>query len=142
MEEFLSTAAIGASAVASIFIINVIFKKLAGGFQRDAVKNSFADPIVGSMSLLNNDDSVLTRDGVQGSIEGYEQLFTGARKAVGSTSKGDSINVREKEYKTMVNSFYDLVTDFYEWGWGQVRRQDFPYLKFNFVGSHSEMYLV
>jgi len=26
---------------------------------------------------------------------------------------------RKGEYATMVNSFYDLVTDFYEYGWGQ-----------------------
>jgi sterol 24-C-methyltransferase len=39
---------------------------------------------------------------------------------VGTTTTSESIEKREKEYATMVNSFYDLVTDFYEWGWGQV----------------------
>lgn len=72
------------------------------------------------MSLLSNSDSVLGRDGVKECIEGYEGLFSGARKQVGTTSSSQSIENREKEYATMVNSFYDLVTDFYEWGWGQV----------------------
>jgi len=70
-------------------------------------------------SLLSNSDSVLGRDGVKESIAGYERLFSGARKNVGTTTTADSIQHREKEYATMVNSFYDLVTDFYEWGWGQ-----------------------
>ena len=26
---------------------------------------------------------------------------------------------RNKEYKSLVNSYYDLATLFYEWGWGQ-----------------------
>jgi sterol 24-C-methyltransferase len=64
---------------------------------------------------------MMTRFGVQGSIEGCEKLFQGARRDTGSSSKPDSIDTRAKEYKTMVYSFYDLVTDFYEWGWGQVR---------------------
>jgi len=72
-------------------------------------------------SLLSNPDSVLSREGVKESIAGYETLFVGARNSVGETSTTDSIELRAKEYQTMVNSFYDLVTDFYEWGWGQVR---------------------
>jgi len=116
MEETLSTCTIVATAAVAIVAINtVIF------FQRKAVKRSFSNPIVGSVSLLSNDDSVLSREGVEESVKGYEKLFDGARKDVGSTSTGDSISMREKEYKTMVNSFYDLVTDFYEYGWGQVR---------------------
>lgn len=72
-------------------------------------------------SLLSNPDSVLKREGVKDSIEGYETLFAGARESLGATSTSDSIQHRAKEYQTLVNSFYDLVTDFYEWGWGQVR---------------------
>jgi len=70
-------------------------------------------------SLLSNPDSVLSREGVKASISGYETLFAGARNKVGETSTTDSIEHRAKEYQTMVSSFYDLVTDFYEWGWGQ-----------------------
>jgi sterol 24-C-methyltransferase len=67
--------------------------------------------------LLNNSDSVLGKDKVHGSISTYENLFEGARK--GKITSEDSVNKRKDEYRTMVNNFYDLVTDFYEWGWGQ-----------------------
>jgi len=86
-------------------------------FKRDSYK-SFGF-VSDAASLLSNSDSVLGRDGVKESIAGYERLFSGARKNVGTTTTADSIQHREKEYATMVNSFYDLVTDFYEWGWGQ-----------------------
>jgi sterol 24-C-methyltransferase len=121
MEEPYCTACLVATAAVSIFAINYIFKKIASGFERDAVKNSFSNPIIGSFSLLSNNDSVLARESVDDSIKGYEKLFSGARKDIGATTSKESVKMREKEYKTMVNSFYDLVTDFYEWGWGQVR---------------------
>jgi sterol 24-C-methyltransferase len=45
---------------------------------------------------------------VLGQVSNYNDLFT----------KGD-VDERKKEYTTMVDSFYNLVTDFYEFGWGQ-----------------------
>jgi sterol 24-C-methyltransferase len=33
-------------------------------------------------------------------------------------SKGGNVEKRNKEYMTMVNHYYNLVTDFYEYGWG------------------------
>ena len=33
--------------------------------------------------------------------------------------KGGSVLVRKQRYMEMVNQYYDLVTDFYEYGWGQ-----------------------
>ena len=33
--------------------------------------------------------------------------------------KGGSVHVRKQRYKEMVNQYYDLVTDFYEFGWGK-----------------------
>lgn len=87
-------------------------------FKRD-VHNKTFNTISDVVSLLSNPDSVLSREKVKESIVGYETLFAGARKSVGATSTTDSIENRAKEYKTMVTSFYDLVTDFYEWGWGQ-----------------------
>jgi len=96
---------------------HLVLSFILRSFKRDGYK-SFG--FVGdAASLLSNSDSVLGRDGVKGSIEGYEGLFSGARKQVGTTTTSESIEKREKEYATMVNSFYDLVTDFYEWGWGQ-----------------------
>jgi sterol 24-C-methyltransferase len=111
----------GAVTALTIFL-NYFFRRNQK-FKRNAQGNTFGSTISGSMALLSNKDSVLSRENVMDSIEGYEKLFSGARKEVGSISNAESIKEREKEYKTMVNSFYDLVTDFYEWGWGQVREQ-------------------
>jgi len=106
-----------AGALFTVAAVGVI--SVSRSFKRD-VSGSFAGTLVGSISLLSNKDSVLQRDQVKNSMDGYDNLFAGARKEVGSLHKDESIKKREKEYKTMVNSFYDLVTDFYEWGWGQV----------------------
>ncbi|KAG5180380.1 hypothetical protein JKP88DRAFT_268860, partial [Tribonema minus] len=59
------------------------------------------------------------RDEVKDCIDGYEGLFfAGARKATGAITTEESIAKRQSEYQKMINSFYNLVTDFYEWGWG------------------------
>src|SRR5207249_224729 len=34
-------------------------------------------------------------------------------------ARGGSVEARRQHYAHMVNNFYDLVTDFYEFGWGQ-----------------------
>ncbi len=104
----------------SILVAINIFSRFARSFKRDAVSNSFGNPITGSLSLLSNKDSVLKRDKVKDSVKGYENLFSGARTNLGKLQDEESIKTREREYKTMINNFYDLVTDFYEWGWGQV----------------------
>ena len=106
-----------AAALASIVLANIVFRMR--GFKRDG-SASFADTVTGAVSILSNKDSVLQRDGVQKSMSQYDDLFKGARTDVGSLHQDESIKKREKEYKTMVSNFYDLVTDFYEWGWGQV----------------------
>ena len=109
-----------AGAAISIVSLNIIFS-LSKSFKRDSVGNSFGNVVTGSVSLLQNKDSVLKREEVKDSMDGYDNLFAGARKDVGSLHQEESIQKRQKEYQTMVNSFYNLVTDFYEWGWGQVR---------------------
>jgi sterol 24-C-methyltransferase len=45
---------------------------------------------------------------VENGIDEYNRLH--------SSDKADE---RNKEYKSLVNSYYDLATLFYEWGWGQ-----------------------
>lgn len=104
-------------SLAALLGAHLVLSFILRSFKRDSYK-SFGS-VGDAASLLSNTDSVLGRDGVKESIAGYEELFTGARSKVGTTSTTDSIRNREKEYATMVNSFYDLVTDFYEWGWGQ-----------------------
>ncbi|KAJ1463357.1 S-adenosyl-L-methionine-dependent methyltransferase [Pelagophyceae sp. CCMP2097] len=43
----------------------------------------------------------------QGKIDGYNDQHA-----------ADGAEGREKEYAQLVDSYYDLATDFYEWGWG------------------------
>lgn len=116
LQEYLPV--IGAT-VGVIVGLNITLSIAKGGFKRDAVKSSFSNPLIALSSLLSNKDSVLESGGVQESIDGYENLFDGARKDIGACTNEESIKKREKEYQTMVNSFYNLVTDFYEYGWGQ-----------------------
>lgn len=109
---------IAAGTLASIVTVNVLLR-YTKSFKRDAVNSTFNDTLTATTSILSNKDSVLQRGEVKSSIEEYEGLFDGARKDVGSLQTEDSIKKRESEYQTMVNSFYNLVTDFYEYGWGQ-----------------------
>ncbi|KAL7571397.1 hypothetical protein ACA910_007703 [Epithemia clementina (nom. ined.)] len=112
------TSPLVAGTVGLIVAINVIFR-LSRSFKRDGVGNSFGGMFTGSVSLLSNPDSLIKREDVKDEMDGYDSMFTGARKNVGSLHEKESIEKRQKEYHTMVNSFYNLVTDFYEYGWGQ-----------------------
>ena len=56
---------------------------------------------------------------VKSSVDQYANLFKGARNDVGKISTDESIQERKDKYQTMITNFYDLVTDFYEYGWGQ-----------------------
>ena len=49
----------------------------------------------------------LPREKVQSAVDEYESFHRG------------DVGVRQQNYKEMVNDYYDLVTDFYEYGWGQ-----------------------
>lgn len=109
-----------AGTVGLIVALNVGFR-LSRSFQRDGVGNSFGGILTGSVSLLSNPDSLIKREEVKDEMDGYDSMFTGARQNVGSLHQKESIAKRQKEYHAMVNSFYNLVTDFYEYGWGQVR---------------------
>jgi len=69
---------------------------------------------------MGNNDFVEKRaKDVKTSVDEYAALFDGARKDIGHITSEESIKAREQEYRTMVTNFYDLVTDFYEYGWGQ-----------------------
>lgn len=105
--------------LALVAFLHTITTSVLPAFKRDADKKTFST-VFDAASLLSNPDSNLGRDGVKQSITKYETLFAGARQEIGISSKRNSIQRRACEYQTMVNSFYNLVTDFYEWGWGQV----------------------
>jgi sterol 24-C-methyltransferase len=53
----------------------------------------------------------LAREAVQPTIDAYEALFRDDQAGGGSAA-------RKAEYARMVNHYYDLATDFYEFGWG------------------------
>jgi len=52
-----------------------------------------------------------TREQVAKSQAAYEKLY--------AEETNQSISDRKKEYRSMVTDFYNLVTEFYEFGWGQ-----------------------
>jgi hypothetical protein len=94
-----------------IVFVNSV-KSIFATFKRDTHGKTF-ESAYDAASLSSNPDSVFH------SIITYETLYAGARKENGRSSTNDSIKNRAKEYQNLVNSFYNLVTDFYEWGWGQ-----------------------
>lgn len=59
--------------------------------------------------IQQNAETIIARDEVKKEMEEYDKLFQGT----------DTYEKRKSNYMTMVNNFYDLVTDFYEYGWGE-----------------------
>lgn len=106
---------VGAASVATIATGVWIFKKPT--LKRDG--NDFDNQITGSLRILNNSDHTLKTGEFDSSIKDYEGMFDGARKSTGAITSEESVEERKKRYADMVNHFYNLVTDFYEWGWGQ-----------------------
>ena len=50
-------------------------------------------------------------DRVAARIEDYERRYGGAARG--------GLDERKADYRKFENTYYDLVTDFYEYGWGQ-----------------------
>jgi len=107
--------AVGVGAVATLACGIVIFQPAS--LNRDG--NDYDSQLTGGLKILNNTDHTLSKNEFGESIEDYENMFSGARKSTGAITSEESIEVRKQRYNTMVNHFYNLVTDFYEWGWGQ-----------------------
>jgi sterol 24-C-methyltransferase len=61
------------------------------------------------LQVVQNEETLMKREEVKKEMEQYDALFTNP----------DDHEKRKKNYTTMVNNFYDLVTDFYEYGWGE-----------------------
>lgn len=102
--------------------------KGSGSLERDASGGTGAtfDSYANAGKMLSNKDSVLAREKVNDSMEAYSELFSGKTGKMGdihanagSLTTEESIKKRQEGYRTMVNNFYDLVTDFYEYGWCQ-----------------------
>jgi len=107
--------AVGISAATALVAGFFIFRK--GELKRDG--NDYSNQLTGGMRLLNNTDHTLEGNQFSESINDYENMFSGARKETGAITSEESIEVRKERYATMINHFYNLVTDFYEWGWCQ-----------------------
>jgi len=71
-----------------------------------------ANPIGSTVRLFrqfrSQERSLTSAGNVDSGIEEYNRLHS-----------SDSPEERNKNYKALVNSYYDLATLFYEWGWGQ-----------------------
>jgi sterol 24-C-methyltransferase len=75
--------------------------------------------VAGTSRLLNSADHTLKGNEFSTSVNDYEGMFAGARESTGAITSDDSVELRKERYADMVNHFYNLVTDFYEYGWGQ-----------------------
>jgi len=61
-------------------------------------------PIVPSVSSMKKEE-------VENAVDSYLNYH--------NDSKEDHAALRKSNYAAMINHYYDLATDFYEWGWGQ-----------------------
>lgn len=108
-------AVVGVSAAATLLAGFFIFRRPA--MKRDG--NDYDNQFTGGFKILNNDDHTLKNDQFKTSIADYESMFDGARQNTGAITSEESVEQRKARYAAMVDHFYNLVTDFYEWGWGQ-----------------------
>jgi len=110
---FLSITPILILTISCSYLINYFFKK-----QVEQRKSVFSTDSITANEIVTGSSSECSK-GVMESIQGFNQLYEGAREKVGETSTSHSVDKRKEEYKGMIDTFYNLVTDFYEWGWGQ-----------------------
>lgn len=95
-----------------------------------------ANPIGSTLRMLrqfrSQKSSLTSAENVDKGIDEYNRLH-------GS----DSPEERNKEYKSLVNSYYDLATLFYEWGWGQSFHFSYryPFESFEEATRRHEYYL-
>jgi sterol 24-C-methyltransferase len=81
--------------------------------------HDYDSQLTGGFKILNNQDHTLKTNEFGTSISDYEGMFAGAREKTGAITNEESVAVRTERYAAMINHFYNLVTDFYEWGWCQ-----------------------
>lgn len=71
----------------------------------------------GYTGLLNNSESLVKKEKIGAEYANYESHF-GKTSRTGDTEHDKLIKKRQDKYMEMVQNFYNLVTDFYEYGWG------------------------
>ena len=104
---------VGAGSALALVLGYFAFRRQVMG--RDV--HDYDNQFTGATKILNNADHVLKGKEFEGAADKYMSRFDGAR--TGAVTDSKSIEVRKEEYGSMVDEFYHLVTDFYEWGWGQ-----------------------
>jgi sterol 24-C-methyltransferase len=62
------------------------------------------------IKAITRKEKAQSRNEVGSAFSEYADLY--------DEKKGGSVEARKNNYTTMVNHFYDLATDFYEFGWG------------------------
>jgi len=62
------------------------------------------------LKAITRKEKAQSRNQVDSAFNEYSDLY--------DENKGGSVEARKTNYTTMVNHFYDLATDFYEFGWG------------------------
>lgn len=87
--------------------------------KKKKIDGSDYNQLVGTTSLLTGDDHTLKKSDFKSVVEDYENMFSGARQETGAITSDISIDERKRRYANMVDHFYNIVTDFYEYGWGQ-----------------------
>lgn len=105
---------VSAAGVVTLLSVVTLYRKTS--MRRDGKDYN---SVTGGMKLLNNADHTLKTHEFHSSVNEYENMFSGARNDHGAISTEASITERRDKYADMVNHFYNLVTDFYEYGWGQ-----------------------
>jgi len=120
----------GSSAVA-ILAGFAIFRKPS--MKRDV--HDYDSQLTGGLKILNNEDHTLKGKEFDDSIKEYEGMFKGSRVNTGTITSQESVEDRKARYAKMVDHFYNLVTDFYEWGWGQSFHFGPRYINESFVES-------
>jgi len=68
-------------------------------------------------SAEDYESTISNRETCQRTISDYNALFKEDDASAGHNA--EKIKERQSAYAPMVNAYYDLVTDFYEYGWGQ-----------------------
>jgi len=71
----------------------------------------------GVLGLFSSRDQVLGAKDVNKAVAEYEAMY-GSDTRTGGVEHEQLVGKRQAEYTTLVNHLYDLVTDFYEYGWG------------------------
>lgn len=124
-------AIVGVSTATALLLS--LFVARRADMKRDA--HDYDSQLTGGLKILNNADHTLKKNEFNSSIKDYEQMFAGARKETGHITTAESVDERKARYAAMVNHFYNLVTDFYEWGWGQSFHFGPRYVNETFVES-------